>query len=171
VLTGYAVWACCAWCLLQVPLSAHGGTLSTHGVCRLGVLRMVSAAGALECSRGTLSTHGVCRLGVLRMVSAAGALECSRGYSEYSRGILSLVPSNLRATSLQADAHALVALTPAHVCVRTSAYPRVHLQPASALICAQMGCGSPLPATAPRLAPRARACGSVSVCLCVCAHT
>jgi hypothetical protein len=43
--------------------------------------------------------------------------------------------------------------------------------PASALICAQMGCGASLPATAPRLAPRACVCGSVYVCLCVCAHT
>jgi hypothetical protein len=106
----YAVWACCAWCLLQV-------------------------------------------------------------HSEYSRGTLSVVPSNLRAKSLQTDAHALVALTPAHICVRTSAYPHVHLfAPASARICAE-GCGASLPATAPRLARRACACGSVSVCLCVCAHT
>ncbi len=40
-------------------------------------------------------------MGVVRMVSAAGALECSRGYSEYSRGTLSVVPANLRAKSLQ----------------------------------------------------------------------
>jgi hypothetical protein len=76
-------------------------------------------------------------LGVVRMVFAAGALECSRG-------TLSVVPSNLRATSLQTDAHALVALAPAHVCARTAAHPCPHLR---------QDFGSPLPASAPGLQP------------------
>ncbi len=64
-------------------------------------------------------------------------------------------------------ARASVALAPAHVCTRTSAYPRVHLfAPASARICAE-GCGSSLPATAPRLA-RACVCTRVFACVCAC---
>ncbi len=125
--------------------------------------------------------------GVLRMVFAAGALECSRG-------TLSVVPSNLRAKSLQTGAHALVALAPAHICARISAYPRVNLNvrltPARncakagaarvcvwicfcvpVCLCAHMSvrvCECARASVCTRLCTRVFACVCVRVCVCVC---
>ncbi len=90
------------------------------------------------------------------------------------------MPSNLRATSLQTGAHALVALAPAHVCVRTSACRGLRRIPArnctkavaarvcvwicfcvSVCLCAHMS-------VRVCVCARARVCTRVFACVCVC---
>ena len=114
----------------------------------LGVLRMVSAAGALSAHGGTPSAHG----GALSVVSSSLRAKCRLMRNRSSRSPLPTSALGLR-------------LTPAHVCGRTSAHSRVHLHP-------------PLPSSAPRVAAhvcpqmrqgwrRARARVDLFLCVCV----
>jgi hypothetical protein len=127
---------------------------------------MVSAAGALECSRGTLSTHGVL---CPKCPQTCGPRPCRLMRSRSPGSLLPTSASGLR-------------LTPAHICARTAARPCPRLRqdlcvPPRTFICAGL---SPhlrrglrlIPARNCAKAVAARVCMWICVCVsvCLCAH-